>query len=178
MTSRDGLTFNRWPEAFVRPGLQRIRWYFRHNLVCNALLVTASHIPGTPDELSLYSTEDNFLGKSDRIRRFTIRVDGFVSIKAPMRGGEMVTKPLVFAGEALVINFSTSAAGSVRVEIQDASSRPVPGFTLAESTEIFGDQIERVVQWQDGRDLSKLAGKPVRLRFVLKDADVFSIQFR
>jgi hypothetical protein len=90
----------------------------------------------------------------------------------------LVTKPLAFAGQLLEINYSTSAAGSVRVEIQDASGRPLPGFSLADCPEIIGDEIERAVQWKRGADVSSLARKPVRLRFVLKDADLFAIQFR
>jgi hypothetical protein len=42
-----------------------------------------------------------------RTRRYTIRIDGFVSLHAPLAGGQMITRPLVFAGQALSINFST-----------------------------------------------------------------------
>ena len=178
MTSRDGVTFKRWPEAFIRPGLQTISWHFRNNLICNALLVTKSAIPGNPDELSVFSTEDKYISKSDRIRRFTIRMDGFVSVHAKATGGEMLTKQIVFEGKELVMNFSTSAAGSVQVEIQNIEGQPMPGFTLADSAEIFGDRVEHVVKWKGGSDVSKLAGKPVRLRFALKDADLYSIRFR
>lgn len=44
--------------------------------------------------------------------------------------------------------------------------------------EVFGDQLERVVAWTSGPDLSALAGKPIRLRFTLKDADLYSLRFR
>jgi hypothetical protein len=85
---------------------------------------------------------------------------------------------LKFAGSQLAINFSTSAAGSVRAEIQDDHGKPVPGFALADCHELFGDTIDRIVSWKSADNLSNLAGKPVRLRFVLKDADVYSFQFR
>ena len=180
MTSRDGLHFKRWGEAFIRPGLQRERWGHRNNLTAWGIVATKSDIPNAPEELSIYSTENyNFaMTEPSRLRRFTLRVDGFVSVRAPLAGGEMVTKPIVFEGKELVINFSTSAAGSVRVEIQDAEGQPVPGYELAESVEIFGDQIERVVAWKGGSNASQLAGKPVRLRFVIKDADLYSMRFR
>jgi hypothetical protein len=177
MTSRDGLKFKRWGEAIVRPGLQKERWINRNNMTAWGILKTKSTIPGTPDELSIYSTEGYYTGKACRLRRFTYRIDGFVSIQAPLTGGELVTKPLIFKGKELVINFSTSAAGSIRVEIQDGQGKPIDGFSLAESPEIYGDEIEGVVTWEGNSDLGKLAGKPVRLRFVLKDADLFSIRF-
>lgn len=90
----------------------------------------------------------------------------------------MVTRPIRFTGNQLVMNFSTSAAGSVRVEIQGPDGKPVEGFALADCPEIYGDTLERVVTWKGGGDVSRLAGKPVRLRFVLKDADLYSIRFR
>ena len=43
--------------------------------------------------------------------------------------------------------------------------------------EIIGDEIARTVAWQGGADVSRLAGRPVRLRFVMKDADLFSMRF-
>jgi len=78
----------------------------------------------------------------------------------------------------LVINFATSAAGSVRIEVQDADGKPIEGFALADCPETFGDAIERTVRWKAGPDVSRLAGRPVRLRFVLKDADLYSFRFR
>ena len=51
------------------------------------------------------------------------------------------------------------------------------GFRLEDCPEVFGDSIERVVSWNSGSDLSKLAGQPVRLRVVLKDADLYSFRF-
>ena len=85
---------------------------------------------------------------------------------------------LTFAGQELEINYSTSAAGSIRAEIQDAIGQPLPGYTVDECAEIIGDEIRRVVVWKHGSDVSPLAGKPVRLRFAMKDADLFSIRFR
>ncbi len=101
-----------------------------------------------------------------------------MSVCAPLSGGELLTRPVVFAGSKLVLNYSTSAAGSVQVELQDAQGVPLLGFALADCHEIYGDQIERVVAWKGSSDLGKLAGAPVHLRFVLKDADLYSIQFR
>ena len=178
MTSRDAERFNRWGEAFIRPGPQSERWSHRNNMTAWGLVTTPSSLPGAPEELSLYSVEGYGVGQSCRLRRYTLRIDGFVSVQGPMSGGELVTKPLIFDGNRLVLNFSTSAAGSVQVEIQNPQEKPIPGFTLADCPEIFGDSIDRVVSWKGGHDVGRLAGTPVRLRFVLKDADLYSIQFQ
>ena len=176
MTSRDGIHWHRWPEAFIRPGLQPERWVNRNNMTAWGLVQTKADIAGVPDEISLYSSEGYYV-KDCRLRRFTLRQDGFVSVHAPHRGAELTTKPLVFDGSQLVINYSTSAVGSVRVEIQDALGQPLPGFTLDDSAEIYGDAIGQVVSWSAGADVSSLAGEPVRLRFVLHDADLYSLRF-
>jgi len=174
MSSRDGLNFDRsFMEAWIRAGLDKYCWLHRNVLIAWGFLQTA------PDELSFYWTEHYHLQDIPcQLRRGTIRLDGFVSVNAPYAGGEFTTKPLTFDGRELVINYSTSAVGSVQVEIQDAGGNPVNGFTLAQCPEIYGDQIERVVTWEGGSDVSTLAGKPVRLRFVMRDADLYSIRFR
>ena len=112
------------------------------------------------------------------VRRGTLRLDGFASVNAPYAGGEFVTKPLTFSGKDLVLNVSTSAIGSVQVEVQSADGQPVKGFELAACPPIWGDEIERPVRWNDGGDLSSLAGKPVRLRFVMKDADLYAFRVK
>lgn len=83
----------------------------------------------------------------------------------------------IFEGQELVLNMATSIAGSVQVEIQDADGKPIEGFTLNDCAPIFGDSIERVVTWNAASDVSHLAGRPVRLRFVLNDADLYSLRF-
>jgi len=179
MTSRDGLTFKRWGEAILRPGPSRTNsWVYGDNLVSWGVLQTKSDLPQSPNELSIYAIEGYWTGKSQNFRRYTFRMDGFVSFQAPRSGGEFVTKPIIFKGSHLEINYSTSAAGSVYVEIQDAKGNPIAGRALADCHEVFGDQIERVVAWKDGTSVKQLAGTPVRLRFVLKDADLFSFRFR
>jgi hypothetical protein len=106
-------------------------------------------------------------------------LDGFVSVHAPQSGGELLTKYFTFTGDSLELNFSTSAAGSIQIEIQDAKGKPIPGFTLAESEDIFGDSVDRNIRWKghEGSDLSTLRGRAVRLRFVIKDADLYSFRF-
>jgi hypothetical protein len=178
MASRDGVNFKRWNEAFLRPGIERDgTWAYGNQYIGWHLVETKSALEGAPNDLSLYAPESFWTGTSCALRRYTLRLDGFVSVSAPMSGGELVTKPLMFKGGKLAMNFATSAAGSVRVEIQDTGGKALPGFTLDDCPPIFGDTIERTVTWKSGGDVSALAGKPVRLRFMMKDADVFAFQF-
>ena len=172
MSSRDGVHFDRrFMEAFIRPGLDPNNWTERNLMPAWGVVPTGSH------EISLYYVE-NYRHPTCRLRRASLRIDGFVSVHAGYTGGEFVTKPLTFQGRELVINYSTSAVGSVRAEIQQSDGRPIPGHTLQDSEEIYGDEIEHAVRWKSGADLSRLAGQPVRLRFALKDADLYSLRCR
>ena len=142
MTSRDGVLFRRWNEAFLRPGPRRQgSWVYGDNLIFWGMVETASALGDAPNELSLYAPENYWQGTGVSFRRLTLRIDGFVSLWAPARGGEMVTKPLVFDGGNLTLNASTSGAGSIQVEIQDAAGKPIPGYALADCPEIFGDEL-------------------------------------
>ncbi|APZ90691.1 hypothetical protein [Fuerstiella marisgermanici] len=179
MASRDGVRFKRWNESFLRPGPERPdTWNYGHQALGWHLVETKSALPGAPDELSFYATESYWTGKGSALRRYTLRLDGFVSVEAKAAGGEVITKPLRFRGENLFLNFSTSAAGSVRVEIQSPDGKPLPGFALEDCDPIFGDSVERQAIWNSGSDLASLHGQAVRLRVVLADANLYAFQFR
>ena len=140
MSSRDGTNFDIWPEAFIRPGLRlRENWFYGDNYQGRGLVETASRVAGAADELSVYVTEATFLDHTvARFRRFTLRVDGFVSVHAKLSGGQLVTRPFVFDGGELVLNFSSSAGGGIRAEIQDRAGYAVPGFGLEDCHDLFG----------------------------------------
>ena len=172
MSSRDGFHFDRsFMEAFVRPGLDTGNWHERGIYMERGLIETS------PTEISIYGMENSKL-ESVNIRRYSLRTDGFVSVNAGYGGGEFVTRPLVFDGNTLELNYSTSAVGSVQVEVQDVDGAPIPGRTLDDCPEKFGDQIDGVMSWSDGTDVGSVAGKPVRLRFRLMDADLYAFKFR
>ncbi|MDA0835786.1 MAG: hypothetical protein O2955_13960 [Planctomycetota bacterium] len=166
MFSRDTVHWDRrFREAFIRPGLDQRNWHDR------AIEAGPTLVPTGPGEMSLYYME-RYRTDDVMIRRGVLREDGIASIHAKFAGGEFVTKPLVFAGNRLSINYSTSAAGSVQIELQDAE-----GNRLAETDEMYGDEIEHVVKWKANADVGSLAGKPVRMKTTMKDADLFSFRF-
>jgi hypothetical protein len=197
-TTRYDFTFR---ESFVRPGIGHGNWTARTNYPVLGV------VPTSPTEMSLYVNR-HYAHDSAWLERMVLRIDGFASVHGDYEGGQMLIKPFVFAGQGLEINYATSAAGAIRVEVQDSAGQPIPGYSLEECPEIIGDQISRIVAWGDippqlstaidsetlnqsvatgettvvpwtGRgDLSALAGKPIRLRFVLNDADLYSLRFR
>ena len=118
-------------------------------------------------------------GSFPRFRRFTIRKDGFVSVRAEKEEGEVITKAMIVRGDKLTINYDATLhdGGSVSVEILDAERRPVPGFNLKKCDALTGDKIDQLVTWDGSEDLKFISGKPIHLRFVMKGADLFSFKF-
>lgn len=171
MTTRGTDTYQRtFLSAFIRPGIGAHNWVSRTNY-------PALNVVQTGDtEMSVYVNQD-YAQPSAHLRRYSLRLDGFASVHAEFEGGHFNTKPLTFDGSRLSINFSTSAAGGVRFEVQDADGIPIPGFTMADSVMQIGNEIDRTVTWKSGSDISSLSGKPIRLLCSMKDADLFSLQF-
>ncbi len=170
MSTRDGLNFERWEEAFIRPDPEPEVWTDRNNFPAWGMIQTS------PEEISIYWTE-HYRHPTMRLRRGTIRTDGFVSVSAGADPGEVLTRPLVFSGNRLVVNYATDAVGWVRFELCEIDGTPIEGFSLASSEVLFGNDIAREVRWREVTDLSALEGQPVRLRVRLKNADLYSIRF-
>ncbi|MBE35649.1 MAG: hypothetical protein CMI16_08880 [Opitutaceae bacterium] len=177
MSTRDGVHWNRFEEAYIRPGLNERNWGHRANTPSKGI------VQNSPEEMSIY-VEREYTFATNQIERLTLRTDGFVSAHAGYPEGELITKPLVFSGTSLLLNYSTSGQGSIRVEIQDEAGHPISGFLLEESPLIFGDKIDAPVEWPrtkgrtDPAPLENLACKTIRLRFVMRDADIYSLQFK
>ncbi len=178
MMSRDGVAFTRWNEAFLRPGIEREgTWNYGQQFIAWGILETKSDLEGAPNEISLYATENGWTGNSNILRRYTLRIDGFVSVYAPLSGGELITKKMIFEGNELLLNLSSSAAGDITVEILDENGKPLDGYTRDDCPPVFGDSLEKKVYWTKGSDLSQLKGRPVQLKFYIRDADLYSFRF-
>ena len=122
--------------------------------------------------MSFYAMSNAWADKPTQIFRYTLRMDGFVSRVSGYEPRELVTKPFTFDGEELHINFATSAAGYIRVTIEDENANAIPGY---DSGELFGDSVDRIVDFE--RSVSELAGCAVTLRIEMSDAEVYSFRF-
>jgi hypothetical protein len=119
------------------------------------------------------------------------RLDGFVSLDAGSGSGHFATPPVIFRGRHLVLNMNASGTGEIRVELEDARGKPIGvydydsdqgtprgGYTFADGDPLYGNDVAKVVTWRRGdADLSRLAGKPVRLAFRMRLAKLYSFQF-
>lgn len=173
MTTRDGVHWDRrFMEAFIRPGRDPRNWVHRTNMVMTGVVPTA------PDQISIY-VQRHYNFPSCHVERMTLRTDGFVSVSAGYGGGELLTRPFYMESSRMVLNFATSAAGSIRYEVLDENGQPHPGLSIDDTPVIYGDEIEKAVQIRPPSKSagSKLSARPVRVRFRLKDADLYSVRF-
>ena len=170
MSSRDGTNWDRsLSGAWLRPGTDQRNWTHRSNMPAWGIVQTS------PDEFSMYVSE-HYGWPDNRLRRITVRRHGFSSAHAGAGGGEFTTRPLMFNGDKLVLNYATSAAGEITVEVQDESGKPLPGYALADMKPLYGDELDASISWKSKQNLMDIVGKPVRLHFVMRDADIYSLR--
>lgn len=168
MTSRGGNRYDRkFRESFVRPGPDRINWAARSNMPALGVVQTGE------GEMSLYLVS-RYGTKENRLERRTLRLDGFAALHAGYEKGTATTKPLLLEGAVLKANFATSSVGWVKIAVLDEAGAEIAGFGESDAEELAGDQIDRFVKWKSGKTLADLRGKVVRLKFVVRDADVYS----
>jgi hypothetical protein len=174
MSSRDGVHWDRrFLEAFIRPGRDPLDWVHRTHMTATGILATA------PDEVSIFVSR-HYTYPSAFLERMTMRTDGFVSAHAGYAGGSFTTKPLFIEGNDLVLNYATSAVGSIRWEILDLHGNPLPGFGVEQTKLLSGDEIEHRIHLQNPKRTGDqaLGSRAVKLRFFLKDADLYSLQLQ
>jgi len=178
MMSRDRKAFYRWLDPVIPESAPKDRGGNRSNYMAWGIV----EVPGRPKHLSVYASEAYYTGPDSRLRRFEYRKDGFVSVRSEEFVGEMVTKPFVLGdlAEQLTLNFQTKKDGYIKVAIEEPDGKMIVGYDIPSCKILRGDSLEEKIVWSTGGDISHLRKKHsvVRLRFQLKMADLYSIQFK
>jgi len=111
------------------------------------------------------------------IDRAILRLDGFVSADAAYTGAEIITPLITFAGSKLELNVNPGAGGSIRVELLDANDKPIKGYMLDDATALYGNSVRLPVTWGQNDSVAALAGKPIKIRFLMRDCKLYAFQF-
>jgi hypothetical protein len=168
MTSRGGNRYDRkFKESFVRPGPERINWAARSNMPALGVVPTGAA------EMSMYLV-CSYGTAANHLERRTLRFDGFAALHAGYEKGTAITKTLALEGAVLRANFATSSIGSVKIAVLDETEKELPGFGETDAEELAGDEIDRPVKWKSGKTIADLRGRVVRLKFIVRDADLYS----
>ena len=114
----------------------------------------------------------------------TVKEDGFVSVDAgKIHPGELVTRLFSFEGDALYVNMEAakynhgSGQPEIKVEILGADTDVAGGFSMEAADPIRTTGKHRI-SWQGKTDVGALVGRPIQLRFQIRNAKLFSFQFR
>ena len=142
MTTRAGsnrydFTFR---ESLLRPGIGDKNCTTRNNYPACGVIQTGE------TEMSIF-VHRHYAQTSAYLERLTLRVDGFASLNAGYDEGQMVTKTLDFTGNKLELNYSTSAAGRISVEMLDELGTPIEGYGIDDCDGLIGDEISGHVSW-------------------------------
>ena len=175
MTSRDGLNFHRFDDVpFFPSGIEGDgNWVYGDAYPAHGMVETPSDRKNEPNQISMFAPDL----AENAIRRYVIRLDGFVSLHAKYPDTELLTKPFIFDGDRLEFNYRTTVSGHFYVEFLDEKGVPFRGYEMKYCDEMFGDTVARDVSWRRNRDLSPLKGKTVRMRIVMRECDLFSFRF-
>lgn len=172
--SRDGFHWHR-PDrtAFLPVSDDAKAWNAANVQSCGGGCVTVG------DELYFYCSGRRMQSKNVVSTGLaTMRRDGFASLDVPDEstaggGGELVTRPIRFDGSALYVN-AAPGKGTLRVEVLDLDGKVIRGYSRDDCEPIDGDEPSAAIHWKDGRDLTPLADRTVRFRFLLTDGALYS----
>ena len=109
-----------------------------------------------------------------RVGLATLRKDGFASLDAGENTGIVTTKLLKGLSGRLYVNCE-AADGDLRAEVLDADGKVIPGYSRRDCRAIHRNGIEQAITWKGRRALPR-SKQPLRLRFVLKRASLYSFR--
>lgn len=171
MSSRDKRHWFRFDEAALTPGPEDgFNWEYGDCYPAVGMIETPGRFSPEP-ELSLLCESHHWTEKPVELIRYVYRKDGFASYKAGYKPKTMLTKLFSFKGDTLKLNFRSSARGYIQISVLDAYSNAIEGYI---SCPHFGDTTERIIDFE--KSLSELKGKEVKLRFMMSDAEIYSMR--
>jgi hypothetical protein len=108
----------------------------------------------------------------------TLRLDGFASLQATgEQTGTVTTRPLQIKGDSLFVNADCGADGWLKAERLDAAGNVLPDFTLADCRPVTGDSLSHRITWRGANTLPTGMPETIRIRFTMKNADLYSFRF-
>ena len=116
-------------------------------------------------------------GNGRTYSRVVSRMDGYVSVEAGSEVGEIITPPLIFEGNVLLLNVNVRLGGEVRVALLDENGQPIAQRGLDDCIAIHGDHVNTMVMWKSSGDVAKRVGVPTRLQIRLENAGLYAFQF-
>lgn len=172
MSSRDGYNFKKYDEALIPPPAENPEAFvYGDGTAAPAVIEVPSNVEGGESEYMLVVREAfRSVAGPNKLVKYTIRKDGFVSFHAGGEEKELVSKEFVYSGEKLFANIETSARGALYFTLKCGDEE----YT---SVETFGNSCDKRVHFEDDEIVKRFSGKPVTLKIKMFDCDIYSIKF-
>ena len=106
----------------------------------------------------------------------TLRLDGFVSLAATREPGTVTTRTLHLPGGSLFVN--ADVQGELRAELLDSEGRVLAGYAAEDCVPIRADGLRQMIRWNRAYQLDSLRDRAVRLRFHMREADLYAFWFQ
>ena len=104
-----------------------------------------------------------------------LRKDGFVYLEPPGGTGEFTTKWILWGGGEASINVD-APDGEILVQVTDHLGNQIEGYTYADCEAFHGDSIGWTPAWRDGKNLSALAGRVIKLGVRVANGRVYALR--
>lgn len=179
MTSRDGLHWNRYPRpAWLGVGLTD-GWDVHQTYMAQGMVRRGDEIWMYVYNNEEYHSPVDKTSARRGIFRTVQRADRFVAAMARYeQAGTLCSRPFSFAGKRLVLNVDTGASGDLQVGLLNGDGTPIAGYGLDDCVYVNGNELRYEVEWlHNGADLSKFAGRPVRLVIRMRGTSLYALQF-
>jgi hypothetical protein len=144
----------------------------------SGMIVTARAPVVVGDRLYFYYGGCDGVHDQPRVRAAiglaALRLDGFCSMRAGHEEGWLITRREPFHEPAVTINARTANGGSIVAEIVDRRNEVVAGFSRTDCLAFQGDSVRCVLRWKAEKFATGQVRPDYKLRFWLKDAELFS----
>lgn len=172
MSSRNGYDFTKYDEALISPPPENPEAFVYGDGTASPVLAEVpSDIPGADNEYMIFVRESFRTAQGyNKLVKYTIRLDGFVSLHSGGEVAEAVTKPFIYSGENLYANMATSARGYAYFTLKCGEEEYA-------SCEMFGNSVNKRIPFEEETAVKRLAGKEVTLSIKMYDCDIYSVKF-
>ena len=121
------------------------------------------------------TTLDSAMATQSAILLHELRLDGFCYLESAAGPGSLTTRVVLWQGGELSVN-ATAPQGEVRVQVEGGDGTPLPGYGFDDCVPLSGDELRWTPQWQEGRSMSQLENRALRLGFRLTNGAIYAIR--
>ena len=103
-----------------------------------------------------------------------LRLDGFCSMRAGDKEGQLISRRELFRTPRVSINAKTAPNGYIAAELLDRNNNVLKGFSRKDCRPFEGDSVNAVLSWKSRKFSRKIIEADKKIRFFLRNANLYS----